>query len=134
MNIRSMRHRACMRHLPYMHTPVRLGVRDGAIDVTPAAVGKVSDSRRGYSGSGASLSALKQTCALHTPMSAKCQKPTLRKSFDQLVGASEKHRWYGEAEGFGGLEVNYEVKFCGLHDRQVGWWVNSLVEGAKSAR
>ena len=47
-----------MRHLPYMHTPVRLGVTDGAIDVTSAAVGKVSDRRRGYSGRGASLSAL----------------------------------------------------------------------------
>ena len=41
-----------------MHTPVRLGVTDGAIDVTSAAVGKVSDSRRGYSVRGASLSAL----------------------------------------------------------------------------
>ena len=44
-----MRHRACMRHLLCMRTPVRVGVADGAIDVTSAAVGKVSDSRRGYS-------------------------------------------------------------------------------------
>ena len=28
--------------------------------------------------------------------------------------------WYGETEGLGGLEVNYEIKFCGLHDRQFG--------------
>ena len=56
MNIRSMRHRGCMRS--FMRTPVRLGVTDGAIDVTSAAVGKVSDSRRGYSVRGASLSAL----------------------------------------------------------------------------
>ena len=41
-----------------MHTPVQLGVTDGAIDVTSAAVGKVSDSRRGYSVRGASLSAM----------------------------------------------------------------------------
>ena len=47
-----------MRHLLSMRTPVRLGVTDGAIDVTSAAVGKVSDSRRGYSVRGASLSAL----------------------------------------------------------------------------
>ena len=53
-----MRHRGCMRHLLSMRTPVRLGVTDGAIDVTSAAVGKVSDSRRGYSVRGASLSAL----------------------------------------------------------------------------
>jgi hypothetical protein len=38
-----MPHRACMRHLQRMRTPVRLGVMDGAIDATSAAVGKVSD-------------------------------------------------------------------------------------------
>jgi hypothetical protein len=38
-----MRHRAYMRHLRCMRTPVRFGVTDGAIDVTSAAVGKVSD-------------------------------------------------------------------------------------------
>jgi hypothetical protein len=43
VDIRSMRHRACMRHLQCMRTPVRFGVTDGAIDVTSAAVGKVSD-------------------------------------------------------------------------------------------
>ena len=48
MNIRSMRHRVCMRyrahmrHLPCMRALVRVGVADGAIDVTSAAVGKVS--------------------------------------------------------------------------------------------
>ena len=67
-------------------------------------------------------------------MSAKDQWRTSPVLFDHLAGTSEKHRRYGEAEGFDGLEVNYEVKFCGLHDRQVGWWVNSLVKGAKSAR
>ena len=40
MNIRSMRHRACMRHLLCMLTPVRVGVTDGAIDATSEAVGK----------------------------------------------------------------------------------------------
>jgi hypothetical protein len=42
MNIRSMWHRACMRHLLCMRMPVRFGVTDGAIDVTSAAAGKVS--------------------------------------------------------------------------------------------
>ena len=45
--IRSMRHRQCMRprmqHRLCMRTPVRVGGADGAIDVTSAAVGKVSD-------------------------------------------------------------------------------------------
>jgi hypothetical protein len=36
-----------MRHLMCMRTPVRFGVTDGAIDVTSAAVGKVSDIYRG---------------------------------------------------------------------------------------
>jgi hypothetical protein len=40
-----MRHRACMRHLLCMRTPVRLGVTDGAIDVTSAAVGKSGENR-----------------------------------------------------------------------------------------
>ncbi len=38
-----MRHRECMRHLVYMRTPVRVGVADGAIDVTSTVVGKVSE-------------------------------------------------------------------------------------------
>jgi hypothetical protein len=32
-----------MRHLVYMRTPVRVGVADGAIDVTSTVVGKVSE-------------------------------------------------------------------------------------------
>jgi hypothetical protein len=51
MNIRSMRHRACMGHLLCMRMPVRLGVVDGAMDVTSAAVGKILayvGNRRGY--------------------------------------------------------------------------------------
>jgi hypothetical protein len=47
MNIRSKRHRAFMRHLLCMRTPVRFGVTDGAIDVTSVAVGKASDICRG---------------------------------------------------------------------------------------
>jgi hypothetical protein len=43
MNIPSMWRRVCMRHLLCTRTPVRLGVTDGAIDVTSAAGGKVSD-------------------------------------------------------------------------------------------
>jgi hypothetical protein len=45
-NIRStrhpqcMRHRECTQHRLCMHTPVRFGAADGAIDVTSAAIGK----------------------------------------------------------------------------------------------
>ena len=38
-----MRHRECMRHLVYMRTAVRVGVADGAIDVTSTVVGEVSE-------------------------------------------------------------------------------------------
>jgi len=41
--------------------------------------------------------------------------------FNHLVCERDQRGRYGEAEGLGGLEVNYEIKFCGLHDRQVGW-------------
>jgi hypothetical protein len=34
-----MRHRQCTRHLLCMRTPVRFGVKDGANEVTSAAVG-----------------------------------------------------------------------------------------------
>src|SRR5215204_5188995 len=41
-------------------------------------------------------------------------------SFDHLVGAGEE-RWRDrEAEGFSGLEVDDELDFGGLHDRQLG--------------
>jgi hypothetical protein len=30
-------------------------------------------------------------------------------------------RGYGEAEGLGDVEVGYEIKFGGKHDRLVGW-------------
>src|SRR5262245_9833054 len=40
---------------------------------------------------------------------------------NHLGGERDQRRRYGEAEGLGGLEVNYEIKFCGLHNRQVGW-------------
>ena len=42
-------------------------------------------------------------------------------SFDHLIGKRDQRGWYGEAEGLGDLEVGYEIKFGGMHDRQVGW-------------
>ena len=75
MNIPSMWRRACMRHLLCMRTPVRFGVADGAIDVTSAAVGKVSDKRVALS---LSMSALgqKRTFAVQYVMSALHPKGT----------------------------------------------------------
>jgi hypothetical protein len=39
--------------------------------------------------------------------------------FNHLVGAGEECRWGGEAERFGGLEVDDEVEFDDLLDRDV---------------
>src|SRR5262249_33917225 len=42
-------------------------------------------------------------------------------SFDHLVGAGEQCRWYLKAERPRRSEIDYQLKFCGLHDRKIGW-------------
>src|SRR5581483_3520783 len=44
----------------------------------------------------------------------------LTASFDHLVGAGEQRRRHGEAEGFGGLEIDDKIELGGLLDRQIG--------------
>src|SRR5262245_45532164 len=39
---------------------------------------------------------------------------------DHLLGEDEQTRWHGEAERFGRLEVDEQLDFRGLLDRQVG--------------
>ena len=39
---------------------------------------------------------------------------------DHLVGEGKERRWHIDAKTFGGLEVDHELEFDGLHDRQVG--------------
>ena len=43
-----------------------------------------------------------------------------RFTFDHLVGAAEQRERDGEAERLGGLEVDDQLDFRGLLDRQVG--------------
>jgi hypothetical protein len=53
-------------------------------------------------------------------MSALCQKQTLRGGLlDDLVRLGGEIGWHIDAERLSGLEVNYELKFGGLHHRQV---------------
>jgi hypothetical protein len=56
-------------------------------------------------------------------MSQRCQQEThapqqIVKLFDHLVGAGEQRGWQGETEGFRGLKVDYQFKFCRLFDRE----------------
>jgi hypothetical protein len=48
-------------------------------------------------------------------MSAKCQKQTLARLFDDLVRLRRQIRRHLDAERLGGLEVDDELKFAGLH-------------------
>src|ERR1700737_3185148 len=41
-------------------------------------------------------------------------------SLDHLVGAAEQRYWKGEPERLSGLEVDHELDFRGLLDRQLG--------------
>lgn len=40
--------------------------------------------------------------------------------FDHLSGSDEQGLRHGEADGLGGLEIDDELEFCRLLDRQVG--------------
>ena len=40
--------------------------------------------------------------------------------FDHVVGERQQLRWHFEAERPGGPEVDHELEFGGLHDRQIG--------------
>src|SRR6516225_1343561 len=53
-------------------------------------------------------------------MSALCQKQTLARLLDNLVGGAEHRLRYGQVERFRGFEVDGELDFRGLMHRQVG--------------
>ena len=40
--------------------------------------------------------------------------------FDHLVGAGEQRRWHGEAQGLGGLEIDYQLVLGRRLHREVG--------------
>jgi hypothetical protein len=50
-----------------------------------------------------------------------CQEKTFpTHSLDHLVGATEQRQRHGEAERFRGLEIDDQLDFRGLLDRQIG--------------
>ena len=46
-----------------------------------------------------------------------------RRFTDHLVGGGQKRFWDGKAERLGGLEVDDEINFRSLLDRQIGWFL-----------
>jgi hypothetical protein len=46
-------------------------------------------------------------------------KQTSAASFDHLVGSHLHDQRHGKTEPLGGLEVNHELEFGGLYDRQI---------------
>src|SRR5262245_60420349 len=43
-------------------------------------------------------------------------------SLDHLVSGQKNAIRYGDAKCFGGFEIDYKLKFCGLLDWQFGWF------------
>jgi len=62
----------------------------------------------------------KQTLIERVAMSALCQKRTLLASFDHLVGAGKKCRWYDEAERLGRLKIDRQLILVRRLHRQIG--------------
>ena len=57
------------------------------------------------------------------PLCAKSRHSALRQGtslFDHLVGSHLHDQRHGKIEPLGGLEVDHELEFGGLHDWQVG--------------
>jgi hypothetical protein len=63
----------------------------------------------------------KRTSLSKPVMSALCRKQTLDASFDQLVSAALQRHWNGKTERLRGPEVDDELDFRGLLNRQIGW-------------
>src|SRR6187455_2682497 len=68
-----------------------------------------------------SLYPRKRTCGGRVGMSAKCQKQTCARLFDQLVGSQHEAGGNFVANGFGGLDVDHQFKGGGPFDRNLRW-------------
>src|SRR4029453_8182760 len=87
-----------------------------AMSALPPIATAKADSRR----SPCPLYPRKQTCGVHSLMSAMGQKRLSRLSFDHLVGAILHRLRHGNAERLRGLEVEEQLDFACLLHRQVG--------------
>ena len=48
-------------------------------------------------------------------------KADISQLFDYFVSGCEQGLWNGQAEQFGGLEIDDQLEFCRLLDRMIGW-------------
>src|SRR5437667_1696388 len=53
--------------------------------------------------------------------SSRVGRTPVHNSFDDLVGAGEDRWWDRQAERRGGLEIDDQLEFRRLLDRQIGW-------------
>src|SRR5262245_34174349 len=61
-----------------------------------------------------------RTSARDHRRSQKCQKETCRSLLNNLVGNGEQAPRNDEAERLGGPDIDEELEFCGLDDRDIG--------------
>jgi hypothetical protein len=61
----------------------------------------------------------KQTSSEAAGMSQTCQQQKWPRSFDQLIGARDQHRWNAEVERLGRFQIDDQRNFRGLLHRQL---------------
>ena len=90
-----------------------------AVQQSMSALSPIATAKADFRTTSCLLYPQKRTCAVQLGMSALGQKRTLRHSFDHVVGAAEQRLRDGQAEGFGGFDVDHQLELGGLLDREV---------------
>src|SRR5438105_1940154 len=75
----------------------------------------------GYIGARPKTASLPISLATHGWSIHSCQKPTMARLFDHLVGEREQLVWNIEVERPRRLDVDDQLELGRLHDREIGW-------------